>query len=923
MFLLLLWATLATSVSGSRVTFREVPSNLEFSGQLIAMPKAGQEGLAEALSATLLLRRLPSTGELVLEVPKGETENSLAQNLMDTGLFAYVEPNWRCFPCSVPNDPLINQQWNLFQTSAPGAWDDSIGAGVTIAVTDSGVDLTHPDLQNRVSGFNAVSDLPESLGGAVSDVHTSGHGTQVSGLACATGNNAIGIAGAAYGALLMPIRVSNAANGNALLTDIKQGIEWAADNGAKVINTSYTGVNNQSVQTTGLYCWQRGAISVWAIGNLNLDSDQMTSGSPAARWDHANVIVVGATKRDDTKATFSNYGRAVDFMAPGVGVVTTEKGGGYTATPSSLDGTSYAAPLVAGALALSISANPGFSLERHARRLELGCYDIGGRPRPGEAGYSYSSYLPGNDLRNGWGRINMDKLLNPAIPKYDVVSIPLQVGATASRATGVNDLGDVVGYYEYLDGSTRPFLYSGGVVTIIPRLVRKWGGAEDTTTTAVDINNSGQVLLDGYDRAARWSVASGLEYLDVQPSFEDPTSLVVAKDINNLGNSIAEVLFNNGASGSLEQVWFGTNPLSLIPVDENGELIDRNPISEYPFAINDANEFLTRLGPYPTFRGRIYRIEAIDELMIARQIYLGPERYAFRDLKNSGFRSGVYFGSQIVGTHGWPDGSLMTFSVGVFTDFYGANEHEVSVGVANPPNDIAVVHYGYEGGFTLISRVENLNTWTAFVDGGSINNLGQIVGAGRRLGSSALKAYVTQPISGINLNVDLGTIGSNPIYLGAIPPAVCVVQFLREDGSEYPNARRVLEYSSSSGALTENDAPVVLPSSVTGNFRILFRLTNTSVPEWNDGDWLGCGYLGRIYPPMSQPGLPNETNVIPMVELTLGDIDCDNEIAIGDYALLSTEYGTSGATPADINGDSEVDIADYAILSSNYGLIGD
>jgi hypothetical protein len=841
---------------------------------------------------------------------------------MASGLFEYAEPNWRCYPCYVPNDTLIQSQWQLFQISAPGAWGSSSGAGITIAFTDSGISVAHPDVQHRVPGYNAVSNLAEVAGGDISDVNTAGHGTEVAGIACATGDNGIGVAGVAYSSNIMPIRVSNIAAGTALHSDILEGMQWAADHGAKVICTSYDGVFNSATEATGLYCWGKGAISVWAAGNQNKNTDDMPFGpGNPVKWDHPHIVVVGATQPDDTRASFSNYGRAIDFMAPGVGLITTEKNGGYSG-PAGVLGTSFAAPIVAGCLANMIAAHPGFSLERQIRRLELAARDMGADVKPGDQGYNPLTYLAGNDLVYGWGRVNVDVALHPRQLRYLLTPIPMQGGATLCEASGINDRGDVVGRYGYSDGSSRPFLYSGGTVSILPRLLLPGSGSEDTTTRAVDINDSGQTLLDGNNRVGIWSAGAGLSHLDLRPEWIPQSTYIEAKRINNLGNSIATVYFGTTGTNALEQIWFGGIPVVYaIP-----------PRSEFAYSINDNNQYLNHTGIAPSFLfpdiQPVARSLVDDEgVIIAAPFFDGPAQASLRDLSNAGFACGeLAAGFSMTRSE---DGTIKTFPplVGSREILSSTNDSDICVGSTNASSsNNPIVHLGPEGAYLFQDMVVSLSNWSSLEAVTRINNRNEVIGMGTRVGSSALRSFIARPVTGVGVTIDLGSLGSNPIYLGALPPAF-VVEFRSADNTPYPNSRRTYTYNSQTGRLADNATGttdlITLPASVTGSYRIYARLTNSNDPDWNASAWAGCGYLGKLYPPMGDQPLPVDTASIPILELILGDCDSDNEISIGDFAILSQQYGTSGVSSADINGDDSVDIGDFAILSSNYGQSGD
>jgi serine protease len=218
---------------------------------------------------------------------------------------------------SAPNDPLLPKQWGLEQIKASGAWSrGALGAGVTIAVVDTGVDLNHPDLQGQlVPGVDLVTD--ETCTPGAQDLN--GHGTHVAGIAAAATNNGIGIAGTAPQAKVMPVRVLNAA-GSGTASDISTGIRWAADHGAQVVNLSLgADVSIPLIDLSGIapavdYAFAHGAVVVAAAGNSTLPFCSDPSAS-------AHAICVAATDVSGFPSSYSNFPVRVDggvaVRAPG------------------------------------------------------------------------------------------------------------------------------------------------------------------------------------------------------------------------------------------------------------------------------------------------------------------------------------------------------------------------------------------------------------------------------------------------------------------------------------------------------------------------------------------------------------------------------------------------------------------------------
>lgn len=274
---------------------------------------------------------------------------------------ADVEVPVRAFDVPPP-DPLQPLQWGLTSTNAEAAWQLGDAAGQVVAVVDSGVDLAHPDLSAvLVPGRDLVDgdDVPTDL---------NGHGTHVAGIVAGIAGNGVGIAGAALRSNVMPIRVLDA-NGSGYSSTVAEGVLWAADNGASVINLSLGGPKNNSVLEGAIsYALGKGVTVVAAAGNEALNGDPVLY--PAAT---PGVVAVGAVDSNDVRAVFSSTGAHLAVAAPGVGIVSTLPGGGY----GSMSGTSMAAPFVAGAAALLKAAVTDVTPERLRTLIISTATDLG------------------------------------------------------------------------------------------------------------------------------------------------------------------------------------------------------------------------------------------------------------------------------------------------------------------------------------------------------------------------------------------------------------------------------------------------------------------------------------------------------------------------------------------------------------------
>lgn len=244
-----------------------------------------------------------------------------------------------------PNDPLYSQQWNLHSIGVVGAWNQTKGSGVTVAVIDTGITRVRDLVETKfVPGYDFVNDKEEAK-----DDH--GHGTHVAGTIAQATNNSYGVAGIAYEASLMPLKVLSAYGGGTV-ADIAEAIKFAADHGADVINLSLGGSGESHLMKSAIeYAHRKGVVIIAAAGNEN-----QNSASYPARYPH--VIGVSALGPNALKAPYSNFGAGVDLSAPGgsdagkilqATIDTDNKG---VEVFLGFQGTSMAAPHVAGVAAL-------------------------------------------------------------------------------------------------------------------------------------------------------------------------------------------------------------------------------------------------------------------------------------------------------------------------------------------------------------------------------------------------------------------------------------------------------------------------------------------------------------------------------------------------------------------------------------------
>lgn len=335
------------------------------------------------------------------------TTHQLMQHFAEHPDSIYAEPNYLLLPNRRPNDSMYQPyQWNLKMIGMEKSWDITEGnKNVIVAVVDTGVDLDHPEFKGKlVKGHNFVdnSDVPQD---------DNGHGSHVSGVIAARANNGTGIAGMSWNSKIMPIKAIGS-DGSGSAYDIAQGIYWAADHGADVINLSvgnYT--SSAALKEACKYAFDKNVILVAASGN---DSSSQPS-YPAA---YPEVMSVAAVDHNREQAEFSNYGDYVDVAAPGVDIPSTYIYSDYAA----LSGTSMACPHVAALASLIRSVNPGMKNTDVIKLIQRTAVDLG---------------APGKDEAYGYGLINV----NAALTKASQSGAPQKTNAPAGTPARKNTLG--------------------------------------------------------------------------------------------------------------------------------------------------------------------------------------------------------------------------------------------------------------------------------------------------------------------------------------------------------------------------------------------------------------------------------------------------------------------------------------------------
>src|SRR5579872_1817 len=346
----------------------------------------------------------------------------------------------------IPNDPYFSSYgswgqayldlWGINLIGSAAAWDTSTGTGVIVAVVDTGIDFTHPDISANI--WTNTAEIPnngidDDGNGYIDDVHGwdfigsnylnpiqgnnpvdhFGHGTHVSGTIAAVGNNGVGVIGVAWNAQIMPVKGLDD-TGTGIDSTLGPAIIYAANNGADVISNSWAGGgSSQTIADAVSYAYNLGAVIVAAAGNNN---DNAWNYYPA---NLPQVITVAATDHNDNIAYFSNWGTKIDVAAPGVDILSLRAAGTTMGTPlnslyTRADGTSMATPHVSGLAALILAQHPTYLDEDVRQVLRVSGTDLG------QSGY---------DTTYGYGRINATAAL--ALP--DVLQSKIQSPADSTH----------------------------------------------------------------------------------------------------------------------------------------------------------------------------------------------------------------------------------------------------------------------------------------------------------------------------------------------------------------------------------------------------------------------------------------------------------------------------------------------------------
>jgi len=327
-----------------------------------------------------------------LRVPDGVSEQEAAARYRASPLVELADRHALRYPLRNPNDPeYIPRQWNFHQVALSQAWDINLGRPeVIVAVIDTGVDYTHPDLAGNIwinSGEIPGNGIDDDGNGFVDDVRgwdfadgdndprpyaagqktdPDSHGTHVAGIVAAVTDNALGVAGVAWRTRIMALKVQSDSGTEMLESDIVAAIDYAIARGARIVNCSFGGDTDDPFEYQAFMRLQdRGVLAVCAAGNNGKNVDTEDPKTYPAYYDLDNIVSVAWSNSADILASGSNYGAvSVDLAAPGDGVYSTCVVGSSSGSYCTKSGTSMAAPHVTGTAALMMAANAAWDYLR-------------------------------------------------------------------------------------------------------------------------------------------------------------------------------------------------------------------------------------------------------------------------------------------------------------------------------------------------------------------------------------------------------------------------------------------------------------------------------------------------------------------------------------------------------------------------------
>ncbi len=508
-----------------------------------------------------------------LRVPAGTDVEELVKQYRSNPNVEYAEPNYIFRAHMVPNDTYYSYQWHMPAISTESAWDLNSGSGVLVGIIDTGVAyedydtyLQAPDLAGTsfVAGYDFVNN----------DSHANddgAHGTHVCGTIAQTTNNSLGCAGVGFSATIMPIKVLDN-SGSGYLSDVADGIYYAADNGCQVINMSLGGSSGSTTLHNAIqYADNAGVTIVASAGN----SGNSTPNYPAA---YEECISVSATRYDDTRPSYSTYGSTVDICAPGGDLSVDQNGDGYgdgvlqqthaDGNPTDFgyyfyEGTSMAAPHVTGSAALVISAAGGSLSPAEVRNiLEGTATDLGATGWDQYYGHGkVNAYAAVLEAQGGGGE-------NP--PVADFTGSPTTGDAPLTvNFTDLSSNDPTSWSWDFGDGGTSTAqnpsheYTAAGKYTVQLTATNAYGSDTETKTDYITVTEAGQDAVHVDDiyvyRETWWWMGRGVATVKIVDQGGNPVSGATVYGTftgPNGGNAGGDTGSNGEVTFATSYVWF-------------------------------------------------------------------------------------------------------------------------------------------------------------------------------------------------------------------------------------------------------------------------------------------------------------------------------------------------------------------------------
>ncbi|KJY85118.1 serine protease [Vibrio galatheae] len=507
-------------------------------------------------------------------------EKAIAKILDKSGYVEFAEPDFALEPTLAPDDPLLSYQWHHNSVNSRQAWDLTTGnSSVLVAVCDTGFDVNHPDLEPNLRidlAFNAQDGTDYIF-------DANGHGTGSAGTLGAVGNNSIGVVGANWDVDIIPVRIAiSDQNSSAYISTMATCIEYAANNGARVVNLSYGGIQYSTIDAAAQYLRARNGLLFMSAGN----SGEEHAGYP----DYVSLVGVGATDRNDAKASFSSWGAYVDVTAPGVDIATTYPDNQYVY----YSGTSFSSPLTAGIAALMVAANPTITPDEIENGLFSTAVDIGAVGDDNVFGHGLVDAFAAVSYAQNLGNFS------PPVANLVVSSNSVSFGTVISfDATGSSDSdGSITSYHwNFGDGSSsnnsmESHTYSAAGSYQVSLTVTDNDGLSDSETTTIQVTNAlptpvisitgsqssyavnelvsfvgaGSSDSDGYITSYEWDFGNGdgSDLIDVDYSYPSAGNYIVTLTVTD----------NAGASNSSNVTVSVIDPYVLVAPSNLAATVD-------------------------------------------------------------------------------------------------------------------------------------------------------------------------------------------------------------------------------------------------------------------------------------------------------------------------------------------------------------